>query len=74
MDGRLDMVRIINLKTGKERTKEPPPLPKCEVCGVEVEEKLGGVCGDIGRLPVAFCGICISGIISIVVENNGKEK
>ena len=68
------VVLIINIKTGKVRTKEPPPLPKCEVCNVEVEEKLGGIIGDIGRLPVAFCGICISGIISIMVEKNGKKK
>jgi hypothetical protein len=68
------VVKIINLKTGEERTKEPPPLPKCEVCSVEVEEKLGGIIGNIGRLPVAFCNVCISGIISIMVDKNGKKK
>ena len=34
-------MKIINLKTGEVRTKEPPPLPKCEVCSIEVEEKFG---------------------------------
>ena len=68
------MVHIINIKTGEVRTKEPPPLSKCEVCSIDVEEKLGGVIGKIGRLPVAFCGICMSGIISIMVEKHGKKK
>ena len=68
------MVRIINLKTGKERTKEPPPLPKCEVCGVEVEEKFGGLIGEIGRLPAAFCNICTTGIIGMLVEQSEKKK
>ena len=40
----------------------------------EVEEKFGGVTGNIGRLPVAFCGVCIAGIISIMVEKNSKKK
>ena len=58
------MVQIINIKTGKVRTKEPPELPKCEICDTDVDVGRGGLSGEIGRLPVAFCGLCISGIIT----------
>ena len=43
------MTKIINIKTGVERTIEPPKLPKCEVCDVDVEERFGGIIGDISK-------------------------
>ena len=67
------MTKIINIKTGVERTIEPPKLPKCEVCDVDVEERFGGIIGDIGKLPVAFCGVCISGIVKMLVDRNEKN-
>ena len=67
-------MKIINLKTGKVRTHEPPPLPNCEICDVQVDVSKEGVEGEIGRLPVAFCGVCISGIVKILVDNNENKK
>ena len=31
-------MKIINLRTGKVKTKKPKVLPKCEICDTEVED------------------------------------
>ncbi len=59
---------IINLKTGKVRTTKKEPLPKCEICDTDVRED--GMSGVIGRLPLAFCGICKIGIIQMLVDSS----
>ena len=68
------MTKIINIHTGKVREIETPKPPQCEICNVEVYEKEGGVSGKIGRLPVALCGVCVSGIIGMLVERQNKDK
>jgi len=62
------MVKIINIHTGEVRTKELPPLPKCEICDTDVNEE--GMSGKIGMLPISFCGVCKLGIIKILMDNN----
>ena len=64
------MTKIINIKTGVERTIKPPKPALCEVCDTDIGKTYGGVKGVIGKLPVAFCGVCITGIVAILVENN----
>ena len=59
---------IINLKTGKVKTKKPKVLPKCEICDTDVKED--GMSGKIGQLPLAFCGICKMGIIQMLIDNS----
>ena len=59
---------IINLKTGKVKTKKPKVLPKCEICDTDVEDD--GMSGKIGQLPLAFCGICKIGIIQMLIDDN----
>ncbi len=59
---------IINLKTGNVRTTKKEPLPKCEICNTDVRED--GMSGVIGRLPLAFCGICKIGIIQMLVDSS----
>ena len=69
------MTKIINIKTGVERTIEPPKLPKCEICSYEFNEKKeGGITGSIGRLPVAFCNMCVTGIVKMLVDRQNEEE
>ena len=62
---------VINLKTGKVKTKKPKVLPKCEICDTDVKED--GMSGNIGQLPLAFCGICKIGIIQMLIDNSREE-
>ena len=62
---------IINLKTGKVKTRKPKVLPKCEICDTDVNED--GMSGKIGQLPLAFCGICKMGIIQMLIDDSRKE-
>ncbi len=74
------MVKIINLKTSKVISKEPQPTLKCNVCGCDYNERVGGISGnikyaaDVNILDIAFCSICLSGIISMMVEQSEKKK
>ena len=62
---------VINLKTGKVRTTEKEPLPNCEICDTEVNQD--GMSGNVGQLPISFCGICKIGIIQMLVDDSRKE-
>ncbi len=62
---------VINLKTGKVKTRKPKVLPKCEICDTDVNED--GMSGLIGMLPVSFCGVCKIGIIQILIDNSKEE-
>ena len=72
------MVKIINLKTKNIITKQPPEPLKCNVCGCDYDERVGGISGDIKYsadvtiLDVAFCGICTSGVIQLLMKNQGR--
>ena len=59
---------IINLNTGKVKKKKPKKLPKCEICNTNV--KGDGMSGKIGKLPIAFCGICKLGIVQMLIDNS----
>ena len=62
---------IINLKTGKVKTRKPKVLPKCEICNTDVKED--GMSGKIGQLPLAFCGICKIGIIQMLIDSSKEQ-
>ena len=62
---------VINLKTGKVKTKKPKKLPKCEICDTDVKDN--GMSGKIGQLPIAFCGICKIGIIQMLIDDSKEE-
>ena len=62
---------IINLKTGKVKTTKKEPLPKCEICDTDVNKD--GMSGNIGMLPVSFCGICTLGIVNMLVEKGRNQ-
>ena len=66
------MAKIVNIKTGEVRETIVPEPKDCEVCGVKVYEQEGGIEGSIGKLPVAFCGVCMSGIVSMLIERQNK--
>ena len=59
---------VINLKTGKVKTKKPKKLPKCEICDTDVKDN--GMSGKIGQLPISFCVICKIGIVQMLIDNN----
>ena len=59
---------VINLKTGKVKTKKPKKLPKCEICDTDVKDN--GMSGKIGQLPIAFCNICKIGIIQMLIDSS----
>ena len=63
---------IINLNTGKVRTTKKEPLPKCEICDTDVNED--GMSGNVGMLPVSFCGICTIGIVNMLVERGNEYE
>ena len=47
----------------------------CTICSGEFDiENEGGVLGDIGILPVAFCPTCITGILSFAEQWNEFER
>ena len=52
----------------------------CNVCGCDYDERVGGISGNIKYaadttiLDVAFCGICTSGVIQMIMENQGRMK
>ena len=62
---------IINLNTGKARTTKKEPLPKCEICDTDVNQD--GMSGNIGMLPISFCGICTIGIVNMLVEKGRNQ-
>ena len=70
---------IINLKTNKVNENKPPEPIKCNVCGTNYDERVGGISGDIKYasdvkiLDVAFCSICTAGIIHMLMDNQDKE-
>ena len=72
------MVKIINLRTNKVISKEPPPALKCNVCGSNYDERVGGISGmikyaaDVNILDVAFCSICTAGVVQMLVDNQNK--
>ena len=66
------MVKIINLKSGEVKDNKPTPA-FCEICDTDIHTIPGGVQGKIGQLPVSFCGICITGIVNILMTHQGKE-
>jgi len=74
------VVKIINLRTKNIITKQPPEPIKCNVCGCDYDERVGGISGnikyaaDVTILDVAFCGICTSGVIQMIMENQGRMK
>jgi len=59
---------VINLNTGKVKTKKPKKLPKCEICDTDVNEE--GMSGKIGQLPISFCGICKLGIVQMLIDSS----
>mgnify|MGYP003145130182 FL=1 len=74
------MVKIINLKTNKVISKEPPPALKCNVCGCDYNERVGGISGvikysaDVNILDIAFCSICTAGIVQMLMNNQRRIK
>jgi len=59
---------VINLNTGKVKSKKPKKLPKCEICDTKVKED--GMSGKIGQLPLAFCGVCKLGIVQMLIDSS----
>ena len=70
---------VINLKTNKVSENIPPKPIKCNVCGTDYNERVGGIMGDIKYasdvkiLEVAFCSICTAGIIQMLMDKQDKE-
>ena len=62
---------VINLNTGKVKTKKPKKLPKCEICDTDVKDN--GMSGKIGQLPISFCNICKIGIIQMLIDDSKEE-
>ena len=69
------MAKIININTGEVREGKKKPKPVfCELCGTDINTIPGGVKGKIGQLPVSFCGICVTGIVNILMEYQNCKK
>ena len=74
------MVKVINLKTNKVTENKPPVPLKCNVCGCDYNERVGGISGvikystDVNILDVAFCSICTAGIVQMLMNNQRRIK
>ena len=66
------MAKIVNIKTGKVRKTIVPEPSNCTICGDKVHEIEGGINDTIDKLSVSFCGRCISGIVTILIERQNK--
>jgi|ETNvirenome_6_85_1030632.scaffolds.fasta_scaffold01706_18 hypothetical protein len=62
---------VINLKTGKVKTKKPKKLPKCNICDTKVDKS--GLTGKIGFLPISFCYLCMTGIVQMLMDKQEKQ-
>ena len=63
---------VINLNTGKVKTRKPKKLPKCKICNTDVKDD--GMSGKIGQLPLAFCGICKLGIVQMLIDSQNEGR
>ncbi len=46
---------------------------ECSVCRGDFDlDKEGGICGDLGILPVAFCPTCLAGVVDMVFQLYGE--
>jgi hypothetical protein len=70
------VTKIININTGEVREGNEKPKPVfCELCGTDIKTILGSIQGKIGQLPVAFCGVCVTGIVNMLMEyQSGGNK
>lgn len=69
------MVKIININTGKVRTLKKPKPRDCGVCGIKVYERdESTIFGNINDLPIAFCQMCVGGIVKILVDKQNGER
>jgi hypothetical protein len=66
------MAKIVNIKTGKVRETIIPEPSDCTICSNIVHEIEGGINDTIDELSVSFCGRCISGIITILMERQNR--
>ena len=44
---------------------------KCNTCNCEIDTDEGGVVGEFGILPVAFCVWCLPSLIDMVIQLQG---
>ena len=65
------MTKIINIHTGEMKEVKPPEPSNCTLCDIEVSDGLDGTIGD---KSVSFCQECMSGIITILMENKWLSK
>ena len=65
--------KIININTGKEREIVTVP---CKICDRNFDPEDEGICGVIGKLPVLFCTICMTGLVDMVeyLKKTKKEE
>ena len=46
----------------------------CNICTSDFDlDSEGGITGDLGMLPVAFCPTCLAGITDMVSQLMGEE-
>ena len=44
---------------------------KCNTCGCVIDEDEGGIVGEFGMLPVAFCVWCLPSLVDMVIQLQG---
>ena len=68
-----NMAKIININTGMEREIVDETVP-CKICDRKFDPHEEGICGVIGKIPVLFCTICMTGIVDMVEYLNLSFK
>ena len=49
------------------------PCDKCSVCSSPIDDEAGGIRGNFGIIPVAFCEWCLSSIFDMVATLRGEN-
>ena len=69
-----NMAKIININTGRVRESSEIPTIECRICKRNFDPEEEGIIGVIGKLPVTFCTICLTGIVDMVEYLNLSFK
>ena len=46
---------------------------KCNTCECVIDKDEGGIVGDFGILPVAFCVWCLPSLVDMVIQLQGFD-
>ena len=62
------------VEDGEVKCKMSEAIATCSICTGDFDlDSEGGIDGDLGILPVAFCPTCLAGVTDMVYQLMGEE-